>query len=366
MPEQLAQAQELLIATGTIIPAEGTATLDSFYRMPQGTLSAANVARAAERQALVASDETYKLQLLDDADGVLADQPFQLPTVMDSEGPDNPFMVIMPYHPDTARIVLLQDSVELASRAVSPHAPSVHLISPNGGETITDTLTIQWEAEDEDDVEDDVELILYTVQYSSDQGETWKTLTTNQVTTTFTLETETQPTTTLTLRRHMTLTLKTDGLPGSQGQALIRVIGTDGVNTTIDQSDHPFTLEAHPPLVYIVEPADGALIEPDSMIFLSASSIDAEDGPLANDAYVWTSDRDGYLGAGDEILVSDLSRGWHQISVIGADSDGSSATDAIQVFVGYRVHLPLILKSSPSSRDTGGYPCYPCQFVSYE
>ena len=366
IPEQLAQAQELLIATGIITPAEGTATLDSFYRLPQGTLSAANVARAAERQAVVASDATYKLRLLDEADGVLADQPFQLPTVMDSEGPDNPFMVVMPYHSDTARIVLLRDSVELASRAVSPHAPSVHLISPNGGETITDTLTIQWEAEDEDDVEDDVELILYTVQYSSDQGETWKTLTTDQVTTTFTLETETQPTTTLTLHRHMTLTLEADGLPGSQGQALIRVIGTDGVNTAIDQSDYPFTLEAHPPLVYIVEPADGVLIEPDSMIFLSAFSIDAEDGPLANDAYVWTSDRDGYLGTGDEILVSDLSRGWHQISVIGTDSDGSSATDTIQVFVGHRVHLPLILKKSLSSRDTGRYTRYPCKPVSYQ
>ena len=43
-----------------------------------------------------------------------------------------------------------------------------------------------------------------------------------------------------------------------------------------------------------------------------------------------------------------------------------ATTDTIQVFVGHRVHLPLILKKSLSSRDTGRYTRYPCKPVSYQ
>ena len=318
IPDAMAQAQELLVASGTITLTEGTAVLKAFYRQTQGTLLSSKVSRAAASQAVTSAEEAYHIRLLDSADTVLIDQPFQLPDVADDVGPRRSFNVIMPYHADTTRIVLMRDTTELASRSVSSHAPSVNVLWPNGGETIGDTLTIRWESQDADS-----DRLFHIVQYSPDLGATWRVLAINHIST--------------------TLTVRTDALPGSQGQALIRVTATDGVNTAIDMSDGPFTLQSHPPRAYITMPEDGAVFDRGSQIIFFGRTLDAEDGSLAPELLAWSSDRDGPLGAGGDLAVSDLSPGWHTISLKATDSEGRTAVDSITIFVSKGwLYLPLI------------------------
>jgi hypothetical protein len=75
-----------------------------------------------------------------------------------------------------------------------------------------------------------------------------------------------------------------------------------------------------------------------------------EDGELEGAALQWTSNIDGTLGEGGQILV-DLSEGQHTIVLIATDSNGDISTASVDVFVTIRIinssiYLPLILNGS--------------------
>ncbi len=156
----------------------------------------------------------------------------------------------------------MRDNAVLAARTISAHAPAITVTSPNGGEVVGDTLTIRWNASDADG-----DPLLYTAQYSPDMGASWATLATDYYTTTLTVSTQT--------------------LPGSAGTSLIRITANDGVNTTTDVSDAPFTMPKHAPQVFI-QVADGARFTPGVIIGLRGNAMDVEDAPLAGDALRWT------------------------------------------------------------------------------
>src|SRR5258706_16308128 len=59
-----------------------------------------------------------------------------------------PFLVALPFAPGTARVVVKRDAAELAARALSAHAPAVTVLSPNGGESLSGTVTVRWSASD--------------------------------------------------------------------------------------------------------------------------------------------------------------------------------------------------------------------------
>ena len=79
------------------------------------------------------------------------------------------------------------------------------------------------------------------------------------------------------------------------------------------------------------------------MVFLSGMTLDAEDGPLPPESLSWSSDRDGYLGSGDELLVATLSPGHHVITLTATDSDGQAGTASVEILVfRERLYLPIV------------------------
>ena len=104
-----------------------------------------------------------------------------------------------------------------------PPCPYVHMISPNGGESLSgSTGVLSWTAGDADG--DPLE---YVIQYSTDAGATWQTLVTSWQSTTYELD--------------------LGSIPGSD-QALIRVLASDGFHTAQDQSDATFSVAKNAPL----------------------------------------------------------------------------------------------------------------------
>ena len=67
-------------------------------------------------------------------------------------------------------------------------------------------------------------------------------------------------------------------------------------------------------------------------------------GPSPRGDLTWTSDRDGALGAGEEVAVSTLSLGEHTITITATDSQGLNGTDQVRLTVtGYQAWIPQVV-----------------------
>ena len=202
--------------------------------------------------------------------------------------------------------------------AVSANTPSVHVVAPNGGDSIGSSLNINWTGSDADG-----DVLTYTVLYNAPPLAVWYPLAANITQT--------------------SLTVDTLLLPGSD-QARVKVLATDGVNTAEDESDTGFNVTKKGPLVGILYPPDGTFVPAGKALLMTGGAYDAEDGSLANTALSWSSDRDGALGQGSNLTVV-LSNGWHTLTLHALDSNGQSSTAQVTVFVGSRVYLPLISRA---------------------
>ncbi|MFP4306556.1 MAG: hypothetical protein ACLFQQ_04990 [Desulfococcaceae bacterium] len=100
------------------------------------------------------------------------------------------------------------------------------------------------------------------------------------------------------------------------------------------------------PEITLRSPADGARLPADSPVLLDAEAVDPEDGPLPDDAYVWTSDREGALGTGASLTAGGLS-GAHRITLTVTDSDGAETSQAVTIQVGE--DFPRVSIQSPAS-----------------
>ncbi len=229
------------------------------------------------------------------------------------------FALAVPYPNSTTQIVLTRKGTPIASRVVSPHAPTVRLLSPNGGETWAGTgaHTVTWTASDLDG-----DTLHFALAYSTDGGASWIPAGSN-----------------LTGAQHA---LDVSLLPGGTS-VLLRISATDGVNTTDDVSDAPFTVGRKAPMAFILSPEDGARFFPGQAIWLEGRAFDLEDGALGDAALQWSSDRDGVLGTG-KLLMTSLSPGKHTITLTATDSDGARSTATIRLSAGDRVFLPMVLR----------------------
>jgi len=137
--------------------------------------------------------------------------------------------------------------------------------------------------------------------------------------------------------------LDTNQMAGS-GNAVLRVLASDGFNTTSDTSDAPFNVATKPPEALILSPDEGTTAPPSTPVLLSGQGYDLEDGPLTGEALSWRSDRDGNLGTGGYLVSTDLSPGDHTITLTATDSNGNQSAASINLYVGHRTYLPLITK----------------------
>lgn len=102
--------------------------------------------------------------------------------------------------------------------------------------------------------------------------------------------------------------------------------GTDRVSIRV-------TAENDPPVPEIREPDDGAYVREGEVVRFAGAATDLEDGELRGPSLLWTSDRDGLLGASRALDVPQLSIGDHLIVLTAVDSQGAEASTAITLHV---------------------------------
>ncbi|MDH7486716.1 MAG: hypothetical protein QHJ81_10630 [Anaerolineae bacterium] len=225
------------------------------------------------------------------------------------------FAFTLPWPDGTETVLLKYGDQVLDQRTASAHAPTVQVLSPNGGENWNGEQTVSWTASDLDG-----DPLSFAVLYSRDGGASWMPLTTGLTATSFTFD--------------------TTALAGGE-QCLVKVRASDGFHTAEDVSDGFFTIPRRPPTATISLPVDGAHYTATDQPTLVGQGHDPEDGILSDAALIWY-DGEVLLGNGALLSVGPLTPGRHVITLVARDSDGNTATDSRTVQVGLSVYLPLV------------------------
>ncbi len=326
-PEKLAALQaatRYILAGGLIDLAANTAQFSGVYQTD--TPGADTVASAAEKLGYAAAfsldaDPPHLLMQVG-ADGqVLASQEIFLEND-DGDGTSQQFLELVPLADGVTSLQVWHGALVLAEQPVSANPPVVQLLLPNGGGQLNAGDTVRWSASDPEG-----DALTFSLQYSADNGGTWRLIAMGVTGDSFTLPTPLD-------------------LPGST-QGRMRVVANDGFWTGQDESDAPFTVANAAPLVAITAPEPIASAELGSLVVLEGMGTDLEDGPLGDDRLSWASDKDGPLGVGEELALDNLSAGEHRVTLTAADSGGRTTSAAITLFVGVsapRVYLPVIVR----------------------
>ena len=301
--------EEMLVISGLINRSTGQTTLDPLYKVSVPAPPPSEPGDCA-------------IVLRDAGGGVLAEHEFAARIdTQPMDGQDNIETTheLVPAAEGLAQVDVYCDEELLATQTASANPSTVRVLSPNGDEVWgIGPQTITWQADDADGGD-----LRFLAQFSADDGETWTTLMADLAGTSYTFGGEL--------------------LAGSEA-ARIRVIATDGLLTAQDTSDGSFTVEAKPPRVTIDWPADGSTLLIGQSHIFTGYAYDPDEGTLEEEALRWLSDWQGELGAGQELLMESLLPGAHEITLTATDGDEMQGEATIEVFVGVKSELPLILK----------------------
>jgi hypothetical protein len=325
--EALRTAAELIAATGMISLTDGGGRIMSLALQPASAVFADNIAKAEQRLARLAAAEivSYTLEVQNASGAPLHVHPVT-PNEADEQGSVATFTELIPWPAAAVKVALKGDGALLDVRIASVHAPSVRVLSPNGGESLQPPAVVRWEATDADD-----DPLSFHILYSPDAGVHWRAIALDVI------------------GRAYTLTAGAEGsgwLPGS-GQALMRVVASDGVHAVHDDSDGLFVVPGAAPSVAIQHPVNGSWHRAAAALLLDGLAEDADDGLLGGAGLTWRSDRDGALGAGEELLLpaGRLSIGPHRITLTATDRDGTTGVATVEITIlPELLYLPVVYR----------------------
>ncbi len=250
----------------------------------------------------------YRLELRDRDGVVLAtngviplDFPHEEPEGKEAEPPERnfAFAIAMPWHPRAARLVLLAGDDELTAVDVPEEAP--RLSEPNVRE-VDGAWLAEWKAEHE-------QKLHFLVRCSTGE-DTWHLVGKD-------------------LDEPRLLIPATD-LAG--GETRIQVAASAGGNTAWAESA-PFEVPPPPPTVVVLAPEEGGRLPAGHEVALRGEAFVGALDELADDSFLWSSDRDGELGRGRELRRSDLSLGEHRLTLRVAAEERPEAAATVNLTV---------------------------------
>lgn len=255
----------------------------------------------------------YSIRLRNKQGVQLADYPFTPDGASDGDEV-LPFGQVVPFVASTAQvqIVRLSDGRVLAAQAISARPPVVSGVALQGASSpVSGTVTLAWTASDPDG-----DALTADILYSRDGGASFQPLRLG-------VAGRSSP-------------IDASALGG--GSAFFRVVVSDGAQTAAADSA-TFTMANKPPQPQISAPADGTRIRWGTVLNLSGSALDPQDGSLTGAQLVWSNQK-GNLGSGPLLAVGNLPAGPNQITLTATNSAGLSASTNITVLVDDDLDLP--------------------------
>jgi K319L-like, PKD domain len=284
----------LLLARGRIDLDAQSARFDAFYCVPESVAPAANVAESrADADRAASEPHPFYARLLG-ASGQLLSQTAVLAREIEVEETNQLHFAQFVDCPDGVRIIqLVRDNQVLAERIVSPNPPELSL-GARVEDSSSQTMSLNWTASDSDG-----DPLSFTLQYSPDNGASWRALRTDYP--------------------YEQITFGTQLLPGG-GQALLRVIASDGVNTAT-ATTAPFAVSNHPPMVYIDGVLENQKLDFGAAAELQGIALDPESGMTANHLDWVLSGPTPRNGNTDTLPLAGLSPGAYTATLTAMDTD---------------------------------------------
>ena len=341
-----------LLVSGSIDPTTGDAELDPMFVIPD----------ASEVEERIPGE--YEIVLRGSDGSQLARYPFTPYGMEDGRpwpggGYDGVGLLtiseMVPYVQGTTRVEVVRHGEVYAHVVAGPSCPTVNILSPNGGEILTGaqiSRTIRASDPDGDP-------LFLNTEYSADGGASWELVAqssgaltgTHSITGTVVLAAMT-----------VTETVELDAVNIPAGtKAYFRVWASDGIHTSSDTSDAPFTVLNHIPTVEITEPEGPVTVAVSQTLTLEGNAYDIDTGSMSGEQLQWLSNLGGVLGNGDLLSIVGLSEGMHTITFRADDGDGGVAEDTVAVTVVADVlQLPpvpdkLLAGPSPITFDPAGF-----------
>ncbi len=238
------------------------------------------------------------------------------------------FVQFMPFNQFTHFVELTYAGTVITQRVVSPNPPVVAITSLNV-DGVNQTVSLAWNATDADG-----DLLVFTVQYSADNGLTWNTLKVDYL--------------------WQSLTISSKMLAGTT-TARLRVVASDGFNTGMATSA-AFTIPQHAPVVTVQGLLPDQHVPYGTAVNLAGLALDAEDGSLSGGNLVWRLFGPAPAsGSGTSFSPSDLSPGRYRAQLVATDSSGLTGTNNLPFNV-----EPLLVPDAPAPAfdGTGSDPAY--------
>ncbi|MBI1842659.1 MAG: hypothetical protein HYR88_17610 [Verrucomicrobia bacterium] len=299
-------ADGILLLNGRINTASNLVELLPAMVAPPGMLDPTFVNLSLAALQALPSAFPYRVKLIGPLDQVLSDQPLRFLAGVDSPGDTTAFFQVMAWEPATSRVQIWNGADILAEQIVSAHKPKLAIAAPHL-DVAGHSLNLAWTASD-----DDGDGLLFTVLYSPDKGNSWDVVKAGYA--------------------GLQLSLDSDLLAGGN-QALIRVLVTDGLNTTI-ATTAPFIIPKHAPKVVIsgVNPGERIAYGEPRMLF--GLGYQPEYGTLESSRLTWTLAGPTKLtGMGTKFSLTDLAPGPYKITLtaLGVDNQTGASTVPFEV-----------------------------------
>ena len=241
------------------------------------------------------------------------------------------FAQLVPVTAGAARIALKDpNGVVLGSIALGGAAPTVTITSPTA--SFSGTVPISWTISDPDSSS-----FTSRIYYSPDNGVTWSEIGELPDSGNF-------------------LSVDFSLLPGTNGNGLIRVLVSDGVNTGAATSPHFSIAKKTPSLVKILAPTPNFSQPAHDRLFLEGAAYDVDDGVLSGSSLAWSSDLQGALGTGSRLFAL-LQPGVHKITLTATDSDNNSIGATTTVTIGDAPPVVDVTFKTLSSPPTSSSTC---------
>ena len=219
-----------------------------------------------------------------------------------------PFIAVIPMDKGSVtQLSITSHGKEIWARTPSDHAPQIQIETPAVQAASEQQVEVIWSADDEDG--DD---LTYTLLYSRDGGSSWLPLASD-----------------LTSKNYL---LDTGAIPGCENCQL-RVLANDGWNSSTATTIGSFIVHDKSPSILISYPDPEAEVSPGEPLTLLATAYDPEDGLLDDSSVTWYSEKDGFLGEGARLILTNLSLGDHVINAYAYDAKGNAGQAYVHVHV---------------------------------